>query len=266
MRAFLALVILVSSLSFLFATPSEINYSGNSSACPAWTAYQPSLSRDYVLRDEMGYARKCHNVTYISYCLSTDPTIINFNLSRTYWDIDCTNADYCQGWTRFYIEKSRNFTERDPTTNLSRACTSSTYVAWCIKAPSTVNYAVGHRYSELNCSDWQQTCGFNQAGVVKKRLEKDPSGYCRSCSDTTYRYFCNTSGKISWGPSQVQSICGNWTVCPGYNASSSTTGSTTGSSNNSLGVIDPSVVTVTVLAGVVLTFILILVFGRSKEQ
>ncbi len=258
MRAFLAFVVFAFFLSFVFADPN-LTYSGNYSNCTAWTAYQPSQSKDYVLRDEMGFARTCHNVTYMSYCLSA-PILIDFNVSRSYWDIDCTDAAYCQGWTRFYVEKSRNFTERDPSTNLSRACTTSTYVAWCIKARSSVDYTIGHRYSELNCSDWQQTCGFSATGS-KKRQEKDPSGYCRSCNDTTFRYFCNSSGRVTWGPSQVQSICGNWTACAVSNTSSSTT-----SSGGTPTPIDASIVTAVVLGGVVLTFLLIIVFGRPKEQ
>ncbi len=270
MRAFLTLVVLLFALSFLFAAssrsasvyaPSDVVYSGNNTSCWGWTAYQSTKSTDYSLKDDLGYARKCHNITYISYCNSAS-NFIDFNVSRTYWAIDCTGSDYCTGWTRFYIEKTSNFTERDQATNLSRACMASTYVAWCVKSRSIVDYTVGHRYSELNCSDWQQTCGFTR-GSDKKRQEADRSGYCRNCVDTSYRYYCNTSGRISFGPSQVQSICGNWTACPVSNYSSSTKSGSPGGS--SLDISDPSVVTTIVLAGVVFTVILLIIFGRHKD-
>lgn len=264
MRAFLAILILVSSLSFLFAAfsasvyaPSNITYAGNYSACPSWTAYQPGKSTDYSLKDDMGYVRKCHNVTYVSYCV-TRPTFIDFNISRRYWDIDCTGSDYCTGWTRFYVEKARNFTERDLATNLSRLCTNSTYVAWCVKSRSMVDYTIGHRYSETECGDWRQTCGFSRTSD-KKRQENDRSGFCRNCVDTTYRYYCNTTGRITWGSSQVQAVCGNWTACAVSNPSDSSASS----AGNSLS--DPSMVTVAVLAGVVLTAILLAFFARHKD-
>lgn len=265
MRAFLAILALLSALSFPFAAfsasvyaPSNVTYAGNYSACPAWTAYQPSKSTDYAVKDDMGYVRKCHNVTYASYCLPAQ-AFIDFNISRGYWEIDCTSSDYCTGWTRFYVEKARNFTERDKATNLSRVCTNSSYVAWCVKSRSIVDYTIGHRYSELNCTGWQQSCGFSRTGE-RKRLESDRSGYCRNCVDTTYRYYCNSSGRLSWGSSQVQSACGNWTGCPVSNYSSSTT-----SGRNSLDTSDPSMVTMMVLVGVVLTVILIVFFTRHKD-
>ena len=266
MRALLTILILLSAFSFLFAAssasvyaPSNITYTGNYSACLGWTAYQASKSTNYAVRDEMGYARNCHNVTYTSYCHSAP--VIDFNISRQYWDIDCTGSDYCTGWTRFYVEKSTNFTERDPATNLSRVCTTYTYVAWCVKTRSIVDYTIGHRYSELNCSDWQQTCGFSPAGA-RKRVESGQSGYCRNCVDTTYRYYCNASGRISWGASQIQSACGNWSACPTnpFNYSSAAA-----SGGSSVDVSNPPMVAAMVLVGVVLTAILILVFSRHKD-
>ncbi len=268
MRAFLILLISFCAFGALFADPL-INYTGNYSACPGWTAYAAASSSDYALNDSHGYSRACQNVTYISYCVSR-PNFIDYDTSRSYWGINCTDSNYCQGWTRAYPESAVNITETDPATNFTRQCTVSSYVAWCIKEITVVDYTIGHRYNQTSCTDWQQNCGF-APDKTQSRTERSVGGRCRYCNDTTYRYFCNNSGQVSWGDAQVQTSCAPWGLClqfdqsglPGSNSTSSSS-----SSSFKLPAIsfDMPAVTIAVLFGVTFTAILLLFFGRQKTE
>jgi hypothetical protein len=247
-------------LAVLSSSLPAINITSNSSApCPAWTSWWPEHISNVKIVD-MGYTRRCGNVTYVSYCIS-GPTYVNFSHARRYTDLNCSDSDYCQGWTDFYSETSRNVSERTPD-NLTRICTNTTFVSWCIKSSSVIDYRTARRYSQFLCGDWAQACAY-QAGSSIKRAERS-GAYCRSCNVTNYRYVCSYGGRASSGQAQPQSVCGAWSPCSGIsdylNASSS-------SSQNLAPAPAPDSLTLllAVLVGVGLTALLVVVLSRHKE-
>ncbi len=245
-------------LAVLAAPLPALNITYNSTApCSAWTAWWPEHISNVKIVD-MGYTRRCGNVTYVSFCIS-GPVYINFSHARHYTDLNCSDSDYCQGWTDFYPESSRNRTERTPE-NLTRVCVNTTFVSWCIKTPSVIDYRTARRYTQVACGDWSQACAYQPVSSTKRT---EHSGiYCRPCNVTSYKYVCNFGGRPSSGQAQLQSICGAWTPCSGVydylNASAS-------QSQARGAVPDSSTLLLAVLVGLGLTALLVVLLGRHKE-
>lgn len=207
----------------------------------------------------MGYVRRCSNVTYVSYCIST-PKFVNYSHARHYTDINCSDADYCQGWTKFYIEKTINKTERSPE-NLTRVCTNTTYVSWCIKSTSNIDYRTARRYYDIKCGEWGQACYYEQVSASNNSIQRN-GAYCRLCNITKYRNVCDF-GKPSYGPIQTQAICSEWYPCEGV---SSYLNATSQTSNAQAAAIDSTTLTVALFGGLVFSIILVLLFGLHKKE
>ena len=256
------------ALSFLFlfcmslshADITNITYSPNAT-CPSWTQFVQEKALDVRLND-MGYVRDCKNIQYISFC-NERPTFVNENHTRRYSDILCPEADFCRDWTRFYPETIRNITQRQD--NLTRTCVNTTYVSWCIKDHSNIDYRTGKRYSELQCGDWTQGCQLKFISSAPK-IDQAQS-QCRSCNQSTYRMICTFGGRTTNGATSVQSDCGEWMDCallqPGINRYSTNFSSDT-SASSPIG-IDSSSLLVALLMGVGLTVVLVLVFSGHQE-
>ncbi|MCL6089235.1 MAG: hypothetical protein M1530_03700 [Candidatus Marsarchaeota archaeon] len=247
-------------LAVLAAPLPALNITSNStSPCPAWTSWLPENISNVKITD-MGYTRRCGNVTYVSFCVS-GPTFINFSHARHYTDINCSDSDYCQGWTDFYAETSRNFTSRTPD-NLTRTCTNTTFVSWCIKSSSVIDYRTARRYSQFSCGDWSQACAYQTVSQLK-RAERS-GAYCRPCNVTSYKYVCTFGGRPSSGQLRSQSTCGAWSPCSGV---SDYLNASVSNSPSALAPAAPDSLTLlmAVAAGVGLTALLVLFFSRRKE-
>lgn len=250
-------------LLLAFVSPlSALNITVNSTIpCSSWTGWAPYNITDAPVYD-MTYKRDCDNVTYISYCLSR-PTYINFSHARFYTGLNCSRKDFCQGWTRFYPDVKKNITERTPD-NMTRICTNTTYISWCLKDHSNIDYRTGRRYYQLTCTDWTQACFLKEMSSLLKVEQGDT--LCRMCNQTTYRPTCNFSGRVSTGKSQVDSSCGDWMDCailqPKKYARPSSYSSD--SSDKPIG-LDSSSLIVALLMGIGLTAVLVLAFSGKKE-
>jgi len=257
MRILILFGLLLAMVSPLYS----LNITTNSSVpCSAWTGWTPYNITDSPIYD-LTYKRDCDNVTYVSYCLST-PTYINFSHARFHTALNCSRKDFCQGWTRFYPDTKRNITERTPD-NLTRVCTNTTYVSWCIKDHSNIDYRVGRRYSQLACTDWAQACYLKEISSVLK-IEQGEE-WCRRCNQTTYRLTCNFSGRISSGKSQIDSVCGDWTDCAILRPKSYALQSDYSSDSEKPIGLDSSSLMVAILLGVGLTTALVLVFSGKRD-
>ncbi|VVB56859.1 Uncharacterised protein [uncultured archaeon] len=250
------LLLLALSLSVHALNQDAPNITYNSTGnCVAWTSWAPEHINDVRL-NEMGYVRKCQNVTYVSYCIST-PVFVNFSYARHFVSLNCSTNDFCQGWTRFYPESEKNITSRTPD-NLTRTCLNTTYVSWCIRAYSNVDYRTGRRYSEIECGPWVEACSY-VPGTTSARTERS-GGFCRSCNTTNYRYTCNYGGKMVYGALNSQSLCAEWSDCPAAAPYAPP------SSPSYLVGLDSSNVLVAVLLGVGLTALLVVVMVFSHRS